>query len=99
MRRGQLHVRASEMPDFRNFTDARTPERRVAGEQTLERLRRLIAAMPPKCRQAFVLHRFHGRDIASIASEMNIAERTVRAYVERALLQCRAALDMEQGNE
>lgn len=99
MRRDHVHTRASELPNFRTFTDSRTPERRVAGEQTLDRLSRLIAAMPPKCRQAFVLHRFHGRDIASIAREMNIAERTVRAYVERALLQCRAALDVEQGNE
>jgi RNA polymerase sigma factor (sigma-70 family) len=99
MRRGQVHVRATELTALRNFADARTPERSAAGKQALERLGRLIAAMPPKCRHAFVLHRFHGRDITSIAREMNIAERTVRAYVERALLQCRAALDMEQGNE
>ena len=97
MRRGQVHTRAAEQPAFRNFADARTPERRAAGAQTLERLGRLVAALPPKCREAFVQHRFHGRDIASIAAEMNIAERTVRAYVERALLQCRAALDMEEG--
>jgi RNA polymerase sigma-70 factor (ECF subfamily) len=99
IRRGQVHLRATDQSHFRNFKDSRTPERHAAGEQTLARMGRLVAAMPPKCRHAFVLHRFHGRDIASIAREMNIAERTVRAYVERALLQCRAALDLEQGNE
>src|ERR1700730_8690219 len=46
-RRDEAHVRATEQPLFQDFADARTPERRVAGEQTLQRLQRLIAAMPP----------------------------------------------------
>src|ERR1700743_1974583 len=35
---------------FTKFTENRTPERLVAGEQTLRRLGSLIESMPPKCR-------------------------------------------------
>lgn len=34
------------------FADARTPERRVAGVQEIERLDRWLSELPPKCRQA-----------------------------------------------
>ncbi|MEJ1964648.1 MAG: sigma-70 family RNA polymerase sigma factor [Gammaproteobacteria bacterium] len=98
-RREAVHARATDTPLFQELTDARTPERRVAGEQTIERLQRLIAAMPPKCQRAFVLNEFYGMDFASIAQEMKISERMVRKYVVRALLHCRAALDWKGGGE
>jgi RNA polymerase sigma-70 factor (ECF subfamily) len=94
-RRDEVHARATELPLFHDFVDVRTPERRVAGEQAMQRLQRLIAAMPPKCRRAFVLHQFDGLDFASIAREMNISERMVRKYVVRALVQCRAQLGLK----
>jgi RNA polymerase sigma-70 factor (ECF subfamily) len=92
-RRDQAHARAARSPPFPEVIDIRTPERRVAGEQALQRLQRVIAAMPAKCRQAFVLNEFYGMDFAAIAAEMRISERMVRKYVVRALMQCRAALD------
>lgn len=94
-RRDDVHERATEQPLFQEFADARTPERCIAGEQAFERLQRLIAAMPPKCRQAFVLNEFYGMDFASIAREMGISQRMVRKYVVRALVHCREALDRE----
>ncbi len=94
-RREQAHERATELPLFHEFTDTLTPERRVAGEQTLQRLERLIAAMPPKCQQAFVLNQIHGMDFASIAEKMALSQSMVRKYVTRALLHCRAGLDIE----
>src|SRR5262245_10400017 len=94
-RRDAAHERVAELPLFHEFADARTPERRVADAQTLQRLHRLIAALPPKCRQAFVLNEFQGRDFASIADEMQISERMVRKYVVRALLHCRSQLDLD----
>jgi len=98
-RRDAAHVRATELPLFHEFADVRTPERRVADEQTVQRLGRLIAAMPPKCRQAFVLNEFYGRDFASIAREMKVSERMVRKYVVRALLHCRTQLDLDATRE
>jgi RNA polymerase sigma factor (sigma-70 family) len=96
MRRDELQLRTSALPLFQELSDARTPERQVAGMQMMQRLERLIAAMPAKCRQAFMLRRFDGRDVGSIANELNLSKRMVREYVARALLQCRVSLDLEQ---
>jgi RNA polymerase sigma-70 factor (ECF subfamily) len=54
---------------------------------------RILAALPPRCRQAFVLHRFEELDYSTIARRMKLSERMVRTYVVRALLFCRARLD------
>jgi RNA polymerase sigma factor (sigma-70 family) len=94
-RRDAVHERATGLPLFHEFADVRTPERRVADGQTVQRLQRLIEAMPPKCRRAFVLNEFYGMDFASIAREMKISERMVRKYVVRALTHCRTQLDFD----
>src|SRR5215469_1830023 len=53
LRREDVHARATETPLFREFTDDRTPERTAVGEQEIQRLVQLLAALPPKCREAF----------------------------------------------
>lgn len=89
-------ARTAEAPLFHEFVDARTPERQVAARQAVQRLERLIAALPSKCRQAFLLNRVEGKDFSVIAREMSLSERMVRTYVVRALLHCRARMDVEQ---
>src|SRR5581483_2268169 len=93
LRRDDVHARALETPLFRELTDHRTPERAAAGAQEISRLTELLKDLPPKCRHAFILNRFHGLDFADIASEMKLSERMVRTYVVRALLHCRAELE------
>ncbi len=93
LRRDSVHARATETPLFREFTDYRTPERAAAGAQEIQRLMGLLTDLPPKCRTAFILNRFHGVDFATIASEMGLSERMVRTYVVRALLFCSAHLE------
>lgn len=94
-RRDATHTKATELPLFHEFADIRTPERRAADSQTVNRLGRLIAAMPPKCREAFVLYQFDGLEFSAVAERMAISERMVRKYVVRALLHCREQLDLE----
>jgi RNA polymerase sigma-70 factor (ECF subfamily) len=98
-RREDVHSRATTAPLFHEFTDGRTPERRVAGVQEIQYLDGLLAELPPKCRQAFILNRFYGVDFAAIALEIGMSERSVRAYVERALLHCRERMDSDRRRE
>jgi len=98
-RREHTHERATESGSLDEFADKLTPERHVAGEQQLQRLERLVAALPPKCRQAFVLHQILGKDFGAIAEQLGLSESMVRKYVLRALLYCRARLDWEGSNE
>jgi RNA polymerase sigma-70 factor (ECF subfamily) len=93
MRRVRMHERASESTLFREFADSRTPERQTAATQTLQRLEKVIAAMPWKCRRAFVMRRLEGKDVGVIAAELGLSERRVREYIADALLRCREFLD------
>ena len=80
---------------FMEFAENRTPERLVAGEQTLRRLESLIGSMPAKCQAAFVMSQIHGLDAATIAAQLGITDSMVRKYVVRALLRCREQMDQE----
>jgi RNA polymerase sigma factor (sigma-70 family) len=95
LRRNDVRMRAAQEPLFSQLSDACTPERQLAAKQSIERLSRLVAAMPASCRRAFVLSRIHGLSTPAIARKMNVSERSARAYVVRALLYCRAGLDEE----
>lgn len=97
-RREEVHNQAVELPAFHEFVDGRTPERQLLGEEAISRLQRLVAAMPPKCREAFVLNQIYGKDFAVVARELSISESMVRKYVARALTACRAQLDWNETN-
>jgi RNA polymerase sigma-70 factor (ECF subfamily) len=97
LRRDQVQERVAELPIFHEFSDARTPERKVASAQELEHLTRLIAKLPTKCGEAFYLSRVEGLSCAAIASQMGLSERMVRVHIVRALLFCQANLDHEGG--
>lgn len=97
MRRDELSVRAKRSPFFNELADGRTPERQVVAAETLEKLERLLSGMSAKCRQAFMMRRFEGKDVGSIAQDLRISKRMVRTYVAQALLKCRAHLDLEAG--
>jgi RNA polymerase sigma factor (sigma-70 family) len=81
---------------FSELAENRTPERQLSGEQTLRHLGALIEGMPPKCRESFVMNQIHGLDAATIASRLGISDSMVRKYVVRALLLCRAHIDLER---
>jgi len=92
LRRANVHARATTRELFRELSDGRTPERRLAGAQEIEQLAALVEQLPPKCRQAFILNRFHGLDFGVIAAQMGLSERMTRTYVVRALLFCKVQL-------
>jgi RNA polymerase sigma factor (sigma-70 family) len=98
-RRDQSYDRATGNGQlFTEFTENRTPERLVAGEQTLRRLGSLIESMPPKCRAAFVMSQIHGLEATTIATRLGITDSMVRKYVVRALLRCRQQMDLERND-
>jgi RNA polymerase sigma factor (sigma-70 family) len=70
-----------------------TPERAAHSAQELQLVQRLIDELPPKCRQAFLLHRLQGLAFPEVARRMGLGERMVRTYVVRAVLYCRAGLE------
>lgn len=65
-------------------------------ETTLDDQRRLewlfeaMAALPPRCREAFILRKVEGLSYGEIAVAMQVSVKTVEKHLVRALLECRA---------
>ncbi len=95
-RRHQTFDKVAGRQLFPELTETRTPERQLSAEQTLRHLGTLIERMPPKCRESFVMNQIQGLDTATIALRLGITDSMVRKYVVRALLYCRARIDLER---
>ncbi len=87
------HVTSMAEVDFAIFE--LTPERQMAGQQDLAVIAAAVAQLPPKCRQAFLLHRVHESTIDDIATQMEIGACMVRRYIARSLEYLRGKLDSE----
>ncbi len=69
--------------------DRLTPEHRVLASQELKVFRRALFELSPKCRRAFVLHRFREWSHEEIARELGVQKRMVRHYLTQAGLYCK----------
>lgn len=73
-----------------------TPERQVVNQDLLERVAAAIDALPPRCREAFVLNRIHGLPHDEVARALGISRSMVEKHVMRGLHACRALLEDER---
>lgn len=65
--------------------DELTPERHASAAQELRRIGELIAGLPDKCRQAFVLRKVEGLPQREIAGRMGVSENTVEKHIGKGL--------------
>ena len=72
--------------------DERSPDRCAAASEELRRVGRLIAGLPDKCRQAFVLRKVHGLSQRQIAASMGISESTVEKHIGKGVRLLAAAM-------
>lgn len=73
------------------------PEIGLGARQEIENVLAAVSALPPKCRYAFIMHRFHDHSIPDVARLMSVSERMVRIYIERAVVFCRKRLTSTGG--
>src|SRR5262245_8812934 len=85
--------------EFFEQADAVEPsaETSVSAQQELATILTILDELPPRCRYAFVMHRFYGHSIAEVAASMALSARMVQIYVERALAFCSERLRDETG--
>lgn len=99
-RRRDLDALSSE-PDSgpaadRALRDDRTPERVVAGPDRLRRVMEAIESLPSRCKEVFILYRFHHMNQTEIAAQLGISLSMVEKHVIRAMRACREARDGAQ---
>ncbi|ASC66862.1 sigma-70 family RNA polymerase sigma factor [Achromobacter denitrificans] len=61
------------------------PESPVRAARLADDLARVLAELPPKCREAFVLNRIEGWTQAEVARHMGLSKNMIERYVMRAI--------------
>ena len=93
LRTREVAARALKIGFFEESSRAAAPDNEVAAAEELHIIEQCLRELPPKCRQAFFLSRFHGLSCSDVARHMHIAERTVRFYIVETIRYCRSRLD------
>lgn len=65
------------------------PDAALASAQAVDALVRTIEELPPRCREAFILHRFDGLPHAEVAQRMGISRKMVEQHIKVAMIACR----------
>lgn len=73
-----------------------TPERIALARTELERLRRVVEALPPLSRKIFYLNRFEGMPQREIAQQLNVSVTTVEKHIRKVLEHLARARDREE---
>ncbi|ADU35051.1 sigma-70 family RNA polymerase sigma factor [Variovorax paradoxus] len=90
------HEDIDALPEFDGAATAARhtqPEEVYAYEQHARAMVATIEALPPRCREAFVLNRFEGLSHQEIAERMGISRNMVAQHVIRGVLACKACED------
>lgn len=65
------------------------PDAQLASAQAIQAYAAAIEALPPRCREAFILHVFDGLPQAQIAAHMGTSVSMVEKHIARGRLACR----------
>ncbi|OAI23850.1 RNA polymerase subunit sigma-24 [Methylosinus sp. R-45379] len=74
-------------------SDAATPDEILEYKKKSQRLDAAIRALPPRCRDVFLMAVFEDIPMSEVARRLGISDRMARKHMASAIRLCRAALD------
>lgn len=83
----------SAVQPYLTAPQAHEPETAAISTQHTQALLNVIGALPLRCREAFILHKFDGLPQAEVARQMGISLTMVERHIKTALLACRRCQD------
>jgi RNA polymerase sigma-70 factor (ECF subfamily) len=100
-RRGDVRARfaeveddmASDEPDNTLGPTAFEPDAALQSQQMVNAILATIDGLPPRCRQAFILHKFDGLSHAEVAAHMGVSVKMVEHHVRTAVAACKHCRD------
>ncbi|CAN2535553.1 putative+RNA+polymerase+sigma+factor+FecI [Methylocapsa aurea] len=84
-------VHGLEIDDL--FPGASSPEARLEAEEAMKRFSSALDALPPRCRQVFVMRRFEDLHQEEIARRLGISRNMVEKHLRAAFRHLRGALE------
>lgn len=96
---GEGGVVVAADPDQARGARSLEPEVIIDSRRNLAAVVEVIEGLPPRCREAFILHRFEGLSCAEIGERMGISVRTVEMQLQIAMKACWRSLAGEVGSE
>ena len=82
VRKGRAHT---ELDEAHHPIELVTPERILAGKETLKRFTTALEDMPERTRHVFILHRFEDMSYADIADHIGVSHSAVGKHMVKAL--------------
>ncbi|MET3493531.1 sigma-70 family RNA polymerase sigma factor [Variovorax boronicumulans] len=89
---------ASDEADNTLGPTAFEPDAALASQQMVNTILAAIDRLPPRCREAFILHKFDGLAHAEVARRMGVSVKMVEQHVKNAVAACRRCRqEVEEG--
>jgi RNA polymerase sigma-70 factor (family 1) len=85
-------TQSTEESELIDPVDSTESDGDLAFEELTTRIHRALDALPPQCRNVFVLSRFEGRKNSEIGADLHISVKTVEGHLTKALNRLRHAL-------
>jgi RNA polymerase sigma factor (sigma-70 family) len=100
-RRQRIRSERTTQLDMTEDYPSTTPRQddEVEAKERVRLLQQAIAALPPKCRQVFLLHKFMDLSHAEIAARLGISRNMVEKHVMKAMAHCRRRVESAEGIE
>jgi len=85
-------------PDQTLGPTALEPDTLLGSQQMVNAILTTIDSLPPRCRQAFLLHKFDGLSHADVAAHMGISIKMVEQHVRSAVMACKRCREEVDGH-